>query len=850
MNNGKEPARMSEYPEEMNYTYSAFISYRHLPADIAAAKAVQRALETYRVPADIRKRTGRKKLNRCFRDQDELPLADDLGSSIEKALRESEWLIVICSPDLLQSKWCLREIDYFIALGRRDRIIPVLISGEPADSYPPQLTGADAELGREETEPLAADLRGNLKKQLKTEKLRIAARMLNVDFNDLKKRERERALRRGLAAVSFALVAMACFTAYAVHKNNMLTDERNATARNATELLIEKSLRSSSENELGSGLAYALQAYEGSRLFEPDYDPEVSAALEAAMYPELYSQIGSLKDNGILHRSATLSNDGKLVACRQADQSIQVYSSLTGERLYVLRDDEWFSGRPISPDNRYISRFTDTKVALYNSADGTEALVAELPEGWKFFSFNLTIRNEAPVIRAEDGTVGLFDPFKKEIRILEGISFSGNSMDNVRLHRSGTRGVWYSNKKAWIVDTEDACVLRELDVPYEGEYTRNGLYYVYESGEEYAYLSWDTAEDLLRTPRCGELSPGRKYIAVTRGSSGFTVYDAETGDSLWEDGYDFEFNGYDVAIADDDTLIAAHGEVQIYRLSDRSVVYSTGENRSTYGFDFASGRLLLPLRSGGCLLNLLPEEEDVLPHLTLETRAEFNEEDLAGLTEIVPLAGNWNGSQFWFFDGENFVTVERDEPGLVFIMDDQEYVVYPVNGIMANQLYISPDKQWQALIRGGAVDIFRVQEGPEPVLTIPENGYDRLCAAICGNTIALGSYVENLAFFDLLTGDCLGTVDTGAMCQMIQFSPDGKHIIAASRMASKVTVANTDSFAVMMKIPITDIYADLTVGFNSDGTEATVLYPDGHADVGLLYQDLDTLVDKARKYTE
>ena len=28
----------------MAYTYSAFISYRHLPADIEAAKAVQRAI--------------------------------------------------------------------------------------------------------------------------------------------------------------------------------------------------------------------------------------------------------------------------------------------------------------------------------------------------------------------------------------------------------------------------------------------------------------------------------------------------------------------------------------------------------------------------------------------------------------------------------------------------------------------------------------------------------------------------------------------------------------------------------------------------------------------------------------
>ena len=50
----------------MAYTYSAFISYRHLPADIEAAKAVQKALETYRIPTDIRKKTGVKKLNRCF----------------------------------------------------------------------------------------------------------------------------------------------------------------------------------------------------------------------------------------------------------------------------------------------------------------------------------------------------------------------------------------------------------------------------------------------------------------------------------------------------------------------------------------------------------------------------------------------------------------------------------------------------------------------------------------------------------------------------------------------------------------------------------------------------------------
>ena len=52
----------------MSYTYSAFISYRHLPKDIAAAKVVQQALETYRIPVDIQRKIGRKKLNRFYKE--------------------------------------------------------------------------------------------------------------------------------------------------------------------------------------------------------------------------------------------------------------------------------------------------------------------------------------------------------------------------------------------------------------------------------------------------------------------------------------------------------------------------------------------------------------------------------------------------------------------------------------------------------------------------------------------------------------------------------------------------------------------------------------------------------------
>jgi hypothetical protein len=88
------------------------------------------------------------------------------------------------------------------------------------------------------------------------------------------------------------------------------------------------------------------------------------------------------------------------------------------------------------------------------------------------------------------------------------------------------------------------------------------------------------------------------------------------------------------------------------------------------------------------------------------------------------------------------------------------------------------------------------------------------------------------------------------MCADIQFSPDGKHVMALSAMAAQATVANTDNLAVVMRIPVTDIYQyqSIYVGFNEDGSEAIVLYPDGHADVGLMYQGLDTLVERAKRY--
>ena len=69
--------------------YDAFISYRHAPLDMEIAKKLHKTLETFHIPASVRKKTGKKKINRVFRDQEELPIGSDLNDNISAALKES-----------------------------------------------------------------------------------------------------------------------------------------------------------------------------------------------------------------------------------------------------------------------------------------------------------------------------------------------------------------------------------------------------------------------------------------------------------------------------------------------------------------------------------------------------------------------------------------------------------------------------------------------------------------------------------------------------------------------------------------------------------------------------------------
>ena len=118
------------YPVRESYRYFAFISYSH--KDMAWATWLQKKLESYRLPTQLRKKYNGlpKKIGRVFRDKTDLT-----GAVLENALRQelenSQYLIVICSANSVNSGYVNKEVEYFLACGRQYRIIPFVVSGEP-----------------------------------------------------------------------------------------------------------------------------------------------------------------------------------------------------------------------------------------------------------------------------------------------------------------------------------------------------------------------------------------------------------------------------------------------------------------------------------------------------------------------------------------------------------------------------------------------------------------------------------------------------------------------------------------------------------------------------------------------
>ncbi|TDG12783.1 TIR domain-containing protein [Seongchinamella unica] len=196
------------------FKYKAFISYSH--EDEATARWLHSALETYRPPrgvlpsSQVDAHSTAFPLRPIFRDQEELVAAANLSRSLVEALQQSEFLIVICSPNSARSHWTNREIIEFKKIHGSDNIIAVVAEGDPERSFPTPLRQEvlpTGEIGAAVLEPLAADLQGGrANRRLALHK--VAATLLGVGLDQLVQREAQRRHRFLALVATAAMVGM------------------------------------------------------------------------------------------------------------------------------------------------------------------------------------------------------------------------------------------------------------------------------------------------------------------------------------------------------------------------------------------------------------------------------------------------------------------------------------------------------------------------------------------------------------------------------------------------------------------------------------------------------------------
>ena len=194
---------------EQRFDYDIFLSYRHKNLDSIITQKTFQFVESFRLPKAL-KRKGYRDVHRAFRDTEELPVSRILTDTIDKALRSTKCLLLVCSTDTPSSEWVDREVSTFIELGRAEYIYPLLITGDPETSFPPSLKKVPDIMDR------VMDIRtpGNpVRKMLAKEDPALLKILAAVAGCPLRELEREQGLRKARRVAAKALTAAAVFAA-------------------------------------------------------------------------------------------------------------------------------------------------------------------------------------------------------------------------------------------------------------------------------------------------------------------------------------------------------------------------------------------------------------------------------------------------------------------------------------------------------------------------------------------------------------------------------------------------------------------------------------------------------------
>lgn len=422
----------------MERNYVAFISYRHAEMDSAIAKTLHTSIEQYRIPKGLQK-DGNRRLGLVFRDEEELHAASDLTAEIQEALRNTEFLIVICSENSIQSPWVSREIEYFLQHHDRSKVLALLASGEPVDVFPNQLTHLpDGQI----IEPLAVDVRADTlaeqKKKLRKELPRLISGILDCPYDALIMREQKRKMRRITGIAAGAMAILLGFTSMVLaknqeielantqleHKNTELNDANTALAEQKaavqlreSQLLVQNAKDTLANADYIGTVTTALAALPESKSDNrPYYAPAENVLMDALGIFQTGDPTTELNKTTLVQvtdiAEYVINTDGTRIVAVDAFGTVVCFDTVSGEQLwhqYAAPEENGILGKPhlfICADEKTVIRNTKKAVDAYDLMTGHSLWSVKTDHIVEDYLFYNSVRNS--LLLATSRTTDIF----------------------------------------------------------------------------------------------------------------------------------------------------------------------------------------------------------------------------------------------------------------------------------------------------------------------------------------------------------------------------------------------------------------------------------------------------------